>query len=110
MIKGDVMEGIVISNGTSKQMTTDYRLFTTGLISHSASNSYKRWPGVLENMELPKAGFWKTTQPNKYKYTQILEKDVTGTDKNVIIKKQEWIVTDSAMELEIEVNYNNKLR
>ena len=61
-------------------------------------------------MELPKANIWKTTQPGKNKYAQILETGVIGTDKNVIVKKEERIVTDCAMELEMEENHNNKLR
>ena len=53
---------------------------------------------------------WKTTQPDKSQYAQIPETNVSGTDKTKVIKKHEWIVTDCALELELEENYTNKLR
>ena len=89
LIKDGVMKDIIILSGMPAQMTTDYRLFMTTLISHFVSKGYKRWPGVLENMEVLKDNVRKTTRPDKNKYAQILEIDVTGTDKNIIIKKQE---------------------
>ena len=52
-MKDRVLKGVVISGETSAQITTDYRLFITPLISYyTASKGYKRWPGVKENMAI----------------------------------------------------------
>ena len=80
MIKDDTTKGIVISSGTSAQMTTDYRLFMTALISYSASKCYTRWPGVLENMEFLKNDVWDTTRLDRTKYAQIMITGVEGTN------------------------------
>ena len=103
------MKGVVISSETSTQMTTDYRLFTTALISHAASKGYKRWPGVLENMELLKSTIWDITRPNKKQHPEILTTEIKGAGSHVI-SKQEWIVMDCVLEAELEDNYNNELR
>ena len=90
-----MMKGIVILSGTSAQITTDYRLFMTTLISHSVSKGYRRWPGFPENMELLKNVVWDTTQPDRSKYAQIMVTKVKGNN-SVAIQKQEWIIMNCA--------------
>ena len=108
-MKDGVLKGKVISSRTSAQMTTDFRLFIMDLISYATSKGYKKWPGVLEEMEFLKDKVWKTTQQDKKLYAQIMITEVKGTDAKVI-KKQEWIVTDCKKELKLEENYNDKLQ
>lgn len=106
-IKDGVMNGVVISSGTSTQiMTTDYRLFTTLLISYAASKGYKRWPGVLENMELLMTNIWDITQPDKTQYATIMTTEVSVTNC-AKVQKKEWVVMNCAKEFDLEDNYNN---
>ena len=74
------------------KMTTDYRLFTTALISHYVSKGYERWP-----------------QQDKKQYVQILTTEIKGAG-TLIISKQEWRITDCVLEAELKDNYNNELR
>ena len=74
-------------------MTTDFRLYTSALIAHAASKGYKRWPGVLENMELLKVDTLDITQPDKKQFATIMTTEVSDSN-NTKILKQEWVVTD----------------
>ena len=61
--KDGVLKGVVISisSGMSAQMTTEYRLYTTALISYAASKGYNRWHGVIKNDKIPDDLVWKIT-------------------------------------------------
>ena len=74
-------------------MTTDFRLFNAVLVAHTASKGYKRWPGVLENMELLKTNTRNITRLDKKLYVTIMTTEVSGSN-NTKIQKQEWVVTD----------------
>ena len=89
-------------------MTTYNNFFTTTLVSYSASKGYKRWPGVLENMELLKRDVREITQPDKTQYAATMTTVVKGTNCTAI-SKQEWIVTDCTKETKLNDNYNNEL-
>ena len=109
LMKDGIMKGITISVGTSAQMTTDYRLFNKSLIAYSAAKGYERWPGVIENMMPIEEKTWKTDRPDKNKYASKLTTKIKQDGGDNILK-QEWIVTDCELELELEENYTNMLR
>ena len=108
-MKDGILKGITISAGTSTQMTTDYRLFSKSLIAYAASKGFERWPGVIENMIAIEDKTWKTNRPDKRLYAFKCTTKIKNDDGADILK-QEWIVTDCEMELELEENYNNILR
>ena len=102
------MKGITISVGTSAQMTTDYRIFNKSLIAYAASKGFERWPGVIENMMPIEEKTWKTDRPDKNKYASKLTTKIKQDGGDDILK-QEWIVTDCELELELDENYTNML-
>ena len=65
------------------------------------SKVYNRWTGVLENMEIIDNKVWKILWPDKNLYAQIMETEVSGTNK-VVIRGKKWIVVDCEKELELE--------
>ena len=110
LMKDGIMKGITISVGTSAHMTTDYRLFNKSIIAYAQSKGFERWPGVIENMIAIEEKTWKTEQPNRSKYASKLTTSIKQEGGLPDIKKQEWIVTDCEMELELDENYNSMLR
>lgn len=88
LMKVGALKGLEISGGTSAQITKDCRLFVSILFSDAASKGYKRWPRVLENIEVLNNTVWKMTWQDKNLYTKIMEAKVCGTNK-IPIKKQE---------------------
>ena len=61
LMKDRVLKGITISSRTSIEMTAECRVFVIVTIAFAASKSFKRWPGVLENMKILDHKVWKTT-------------------------------------------------
>ena len=110
LMKDGIMKGITISVGTSAQMTTDFRLFNKSLIAYSAAKGYERWPGAIENMMPIEDKVWNTERPDKSRYASILTTIIKQEGDLPNINKQEWIITDCALELELEENYSNTLR
>ena len=108
LMKDSIMKGITISVGTSAQMTTDYRIFNKSLIAYAASKGFERWPGVIENMMPIEEKTWKTDRPDKNKYASKLTTKIKQDGGDDILK-QEWIVTDCELELELDENYTNML-
>ena len=100
LIKDGIMKGITISTGTSAQMTTDFRLFNKSLIAYSAAKGYERWSGAIENMAPIEDKVWNTERPDKSRYASILTTKIKQEGGDDILK-QEWIVTDCNLELEL---------
>ena len=89
-------------------MTIDYRHFIMSTIAYAASKGYKYWPRVIKNLEDLEEKLWKTPRPNKNRYVLKCVTKIKCEGGNDILK-QEQVVTDCELEMELEDTYNNKL-
>ena len=90
-------------------MTTDYRIVTKTLVAYATLKYFEYWPVVVENMEAIDDSEFKTECPDKKLYASKCITKIKSEDGTEILK-QEWIMTNCEKELELEENYNNKLR
>ena len=64
-ITDSIMEGVTISLGLTRQMTSDFRNFRKSGAAHTVAKDYEHWPGIINLLEPIKEKQWKTAYPNK---------------------------------------------